>query len=77
MIAILATAIPYALDLVALKHLARLRYSILTSLSPVVAALTGYVLLSEQLSLFQWIALLLIVTASIGISVTGRQHSEL
>lgn len=76
-IAILATAIPYALDLVALKHLARLRYSILTSLSPVVAALTGYVLLSEQLSLFQWIALLLIVTASIGIAVTGRQHSEL
>ena len=75
-IAILATAIPYALDLVALKHLARLRYSILTSLSPVVAALTGYVLLSEQLSFFQWIALLLIVTASIGIAVTGRQHGE-
>ncbi len=47
-IAILATAIPYALDLQALKHLSKLSYGTLSSLSPALAALTGLLLLGEK-----------------------------
>ncbi|MFT4021113.1 MAG: EamA family transporter [Acinetobacter sp.] len=76
MVALLATAVPYALDLVALKHLARLNYSILTSLSPVIAALTGFMVLSEKLAWSQWLALLMIMTASIGIAMSQHQRKN-
>ena len=73
LIAILATAIPYALDLIALKQLSKLSYGTLSSLSPALAALAGLVILHEQISLLQWVALLCIIVASIG--VTFRRKS--
>ena len=73
LIAILATAIPYALDLMALKQLSKLSYGTLSSLSPALAALAGLVILHEQISLLQWVALLCIIVASIG--VTFRRKS--
>lgn len=73
-IAILATAIPYALDLMALKQLSKLSYGTLSSLSPALAALAGLVILHEQISLLQWVALLCIIVASIG--VTFRRKSS-
>ncbi|MCH4247935.1 MAG: EamA family transporter [Acinetobacter populi] len=68
-LAILATSIPYALDLYALKYLNRLSYGTFTSLSPAVAALAGLLLLNEHLSILQWFALFCIMLASIGISI--------
>ena len=50
MVALLATAIPYALDLLALKSLSKLSYGTLSSLSPALAALAGMVLLKEQIN---------------------------
>ena len=73
LIAILATAIPYALDLMALKQLSKLSYGTLSSLSPALAALAGLVILHEQISLLQWVALLCIIVASI--VVTFRRKS--
>ncbi|MDR2060800.1 MAG: EamA family transporter, partial [Acinetobacter sp.] len=55
-IALLATAIPYALDLMALKRLSKLSYGTLSSLAPALAALAGLVLLHERISLIQWVA---------------------
>ena len=49
------TAIPYALDLMALKQLNKLTYGTLTSLAPALAALTGFLLLHEEISMLQWV----------------------
>ena len=70
-IAIMATAIPYALDLMAMKRLNKLSYGTLSSLSPALAALSGLVLLHEQISLIQWFALACIICASIGVTIRG------
>lgn len=68
-IAVLATAIPYALDLKALQHLNKTSYGTLSSLSPALAALTGFILLGEKITLLQTLALFCIMLASVGITL--------
>lgn len=68
LIALLATAIPYALDLMALKHLSKLSYGTLSSLSPALGALAGLIFLNEHLSIWQSVALVCITVASIGVT---------
>ena len=75
MIALLATAIPYALDLMALKRLTKLSYGTLSSLSPALAALAGWLLLKEHISLLQSIALLCIMIASVGVTFRSGQKT--
>ena len=72
-IAILATAIPYALDLMALKRLSKLSYGTLSSLAPALAALAGLVLLHEQISFIQCIALACIMITSIGVTLRAEK----
>ena len=73
-IALLATALPYTLDLMALKHLSKLSYGTLSSLSPALAAIAGLVLLNEHISIWQSIALVCIMLASIGITFRAAQQ---
>lgn len=75
-IAILATAIPYALDLKALKHLTKTSYGTLSSISPALAALTGLLLLGEQITLLQWVALVLIMLASVGVTIRATRKTQ-
>ena len=72
-IAILATAIPYALDLQALKRLNKLSYGTLSSLSPALAALTGFFLLGEKIGFLQWIALACVMLASVGVTLRSKK----
>lgn len=74
LIALLATAIPYALDLMALKRLSKLSYGTLSSLSPALGAIAGFFLLKEQISLWQCIALICIMLASIGVTFRSKQN---
>ena len=77
LIALLATAIPYTLDLMALKHLSKLSYGTLSSLSPALAALAGFILLNERISTLQMVALACIIMASIGVTIgSARQKAE-
>ena len=76
LIAVLATAIPYALDLMALKSLSKLSYGTLSSLSPALGALAGWVLLKEHISVLQSIALLCIMIASIGVTYRAQQRAK-
>lgn len=76
LIALLATAIPYALDLMALKRLSKLSYGTLSSLSPALAAIAGFFLLKEQISLWQCIALVCIMLASIGVTFRSKQYPD-
>ncbi|GAB3052047.1 EamA family transporter [Acinetobacter apis] len=77
LIAILATAIPYSLDLLALKQLSSMSYGTLSSLSPVLAALSGFIFLNEYLTLLQWLSLFLIMMASIGITLKEHRQQKM
>ena len=68
-IAVLATAIPYALDLKALQYLNKTSYGTLSSLSPALAALVGFILLGEKITLLQTVALVCIMLASVGVTM--------
>lgn len=74
-IAVLATAIPYALDLKALKQLNKLSYGTLSSLSPALAALAGFFLLGEKIGTLQWLALFCVMLASVGVTLRSA-HSH-
>jgi inner membrane transporter RhtA len=69
-VALLSSAIPYALDMVALPHMPTQLFSILASAHPALAALSGFIILSEQLSLLQIAGIACIVLASIGGTAT-------
>ncbi|MWN06643.1 EamA family transporter [Gilliamella sp. Pas-s95] len=69
-VSLLASAIPYGLDMIALPRLPAQTFSTLMSLSPVFAALSGLVVLHEQLTYNQWLAIIFIIISSIGTVLT-------
>ncbi|BAP35295.1 putative amino acid transporter [Acinetobacter guillouiae] len=76
LIALLATAIPYALDLLALKQLSKMSYGTLSSLSPALAAISGMVLLNEHITAWQTAALICIMIASVGVTFRAAKSSD-
>lgn len=74
-VALLSSAIPYTLEMIALKALPARTFGILMSLEPAVAALAGIVFLHEILSPSQWIAVALVIAASTGSTLTSRRAS--
>ena len=71
----LGSALPYALEMVALTRLPSRTFGTLMSLEPAVGALAGAVLLHQLLSLQQWLAIGAVVAASAGATVTIRQKT--
>src|SRR5690606_24253079 len=65
-VALLSSAIPYTLDMIALPHMPARLFSILASAHPALAALSGFIILSEHLSPWQIGGIVCIVLASIG-----------
>jgi inner membrane transporter RhtA len=65
-VGILSSAIPYALELEALRRLPVGVFGVLMSLEPAVAALAGFVVLDESLATREVAAILLVVAASAG-----------
>jgi inner membrane transporter RhtA len=72
-LAVLSSALPFTLEMQALGALPGRTFSILMSLEPAVAALCGLVLLGEHLTKSQWLAVGLVIAASVGATVTARQ----
>lgn len=77
-VALLSSALPYTLEMRALRALPANVFGVLMSLEPAIAALSGLLFLGEHLTPQQWLALLCVVGASAGISLTGRgaAHTE-
>ncbi|MDE1165392.1 MAG: threonine/homoserine exporter RhtA [Pseudomonas sp.] len=71
-VAILSTALPYSLEMVALTRLPARTFGTLMSIEPAFGALSGLLFLHEVLSLSQWLAIACIITASIGATLTMR-----
>jgi inner membrane transporter RhtA len=65
-IALLSTALPYTLEMLALTRMPARTFGILMSIEPAFGALAGWALLRERLALLQWAAIALIIVASIG-----------
>jgi inner membrane transporter RhtA len=70
-VALLSTAIPYTLEVEALRRLAANVFGVLMSIEPAVAALAGFVVLGQTLSATDLVAIGLVVTASVGASLAG------
>ncbi|MFY9183161.1 MAG: DMT family transporter [Limnohabitans sp.] len=77
-VALLSSAIPYALEMFALNHLPKNTFSILLSLEPAVGALAGWLVLAEHLTLFQGLAIAMVMAASMGTAWSaGRASADL
>ena len=66
MIAMLSSAIPYVLDMVALKNIPANRFGVLLSVEPAIGAFAGWLLLAEHLTALQCTAIAMVMAASIG-----------
>lgn len=74
-VALLSSAIPYAIDMMVLPHLPARTYGILMSAEPALAAMSGFVILAEHLSLLQTAGIVAIVLASIGATMTISRNA--
>ncbi len=72
-VAIVSSAIPMSLEMMALKRLPSETFGIMVSLEPAVASLLAMLLLGEHLTPSQWVAIGFIVLASMGSTATARR----
>ena len=75
-VAIFSSALPYTLEMIALRAMPARTFGILMSLEPAVAALAGLTFLSEVLTLTQWVAVALVIVASAGSTLTARRAAD-
>ena len=73
-VAILSTALPYTLEMVALTRLPARTFGVLMSIEPAFGALVGYLYLNEWLTGVQWTAIALVILASIGATASSQQR---
>ncbi|HEY4467827.1 MAG TPA: threonine/homoserine exporter RhtA [Klebsiella sp.] len=76
-IAILSTALPYSLEMVALTRMPSKTFGTLMSMEPALAALSGMVFLGETLTATQTLALGAIILASMGSTLTMRRDTKI
>ncbi|WP_354670427.1 EamA family transporter [Microbacterium oryzae] len=74
--ALLASVVPYTLELLALRRLPQRVFGVLLSLEPVVASAAGWLMLSQEMSALRIVAVALVVVASIGTALAARKASE-
>jgi inner membrane transporter RhtA len=75
-VGVLSSAIPFSLEMAALKHLDSKTFGILVSLEPAIGAVAAFVLLHEHITLVQCFAIGGVITASIGSTLTSRRRAQ-
>ncbi len=76
-VAILSTALPYSLEIIALPKIPARTFGTLMSLEPAMAALSGMIFLNEHLNGIQWLALAAIIMASMGSTLTIKPKPQI
>ena len=73
LVALLSSALPYQLEFLALQRVSAATYGVLLSIEPALAALVGFVLLSQRLSALEILAIVAVAVAAAGASSTHRR----
>jgi inner membrane transporter RhtA len=73
-VGVMSSVIPYSLELISLRRLPPETFAILTCLSPVVAAVAGWLILGQHLAVTGYVAIVLVTLASIGAVRTARER---
>jgi inner membrane transporter RhtA len=76
LVALLSSAMPFLLDMFALKHLPRHVFGVLMSASPAVSALAAWLILGEYLNGFQWLGIAGISVACLGSALASRDLAK-
>jgi len=72
-VALMSSLIPYSLEIIALRTLSASAFGLLMSLEPAVAALAGVIVLGQQLTAVVGVAVVMVVAASAGTTLTARR----
>lgn len=71
-VAIASSALPYSLDMIAMRGMPKRTFGVLLSAEPAIGAVAGVIFLHELLTGQQWFAIAAIVAASAGAILTTR-----
>ncbi|HEX7934341.1 MAG TPA: EamA family transporter, partial [Paraburkholderia sp.] len=71
-LAILVPLLPYALEMVALRHMPASSFGILMSVEPAIGAVAGFIVLHQPMGMLQIAGTLLVVAASVGAVAATR-----
>ncbi|HEV7751032.1 MAG TPA: EamA family transporter [Baekduia sp.] len=75
-VALLSSVVPYSLETEALRRMPANVFGVLMSLEPAVAALAGFLVLSQALGARELVAIALVVAASVGVSRSAAPAPE-
>ncbi len=70
-VGLLSSAIPYSLEMFALRQLPEKYFSLLMSLEPAIGAMVAFSFLGEKLTWLQGLAVVSVISASVGSSLTN------
>ncbi|MFE6164305.1 DMT family transporter [Streptomyces sp. NPDC056486] len=65
-VAVMSSVLPYTLELIALRRLPASTFAIMMSLEPAIAAVAGFLVLNQALSVNEALAISLVIAASMG-----------
>ena len=77
LMAVLASVVPYSLEIAALRDLAKRTFSILTALEPAIGTLVGFALLHQDLRPISLVGVALVVAAGIGATAAAPDDQPL
>jgi inner membrane transporter RhtA len=75
-VAVLSSALPYTLEMMALRRLPAKTFGIFMSVEPALASLTGLLMLGERLTPLQMVATACVMAASAGSALSGGARHE-
>jgi inner membrane transporter RhtA len=75
-VAMLASVVPYTLEFAAMRRAPRRVFGVLLSLDPALATLAGWLLLGQHSSPIAIAAVAVVITASVGSTLTARETRE-
>lgn len=71
LVGVLSSAIPYSIELMAMQRVPPAIFGVLLSLQPLSAGLVGLVVLGQRVSLLELVGFVLVVCASLGVTLTA------
>jgi inner membrane transporter RhtA len=75
-VAVLSSAVPYGFELISLRRLPAATFSVLLSLAPAIAALSGFVVLAQRLTILDIAGIGCVVIASMGAVIASARRSD-